>query len=170
VSNPNWLTPDDWKWVQDHVPVACVDVLPVRVGDDGSTIIKVGLIHRDTPHQGRRWCMVGGRLWRDESFPEAATRQLRETLGERIRFDVPADVEPLYVSQYFVEQRPDSFHDPRQHAVTMNLIVPVTGEITPGGEAFGFNWFDPKSLPSLDKWGFGQDRIARICLHRWEQR
>jgi ADP-ribose pyrophosphatase YjhB (NUDIX family) len=167
ASNPNWLDPADWKWVQDHVPVACVDVIPVLTDRSTLTICQVGLIHRDTPHQGRRWCLCGGRLWRNESFADAAARQLRETLGGGIRFTVDFDTPPLHVTQYFTDPVPHGWLDPRQHAVAAVFIVAIQGEVVPGGEAHGFDWFAPGSLPPDDQWGFGQDRVARICLERW---
>jgi hypothetical protein len=76
AQNANWLDAADWKWAQDTLPIACADVVPVRMGSDGRTIQKIGLIYRDTPHQGKRWCIVGGRMWRNESLAETASRQL----------------------------------------------------------------------------------------------
>ena len=43
-----WLSDALWKQVQASVPVACADVLPLRVA--GGRVREVGLIHRDTPH------------------------------------------------------------------------------------------------------------------------
>ena len=167
-AHPNWLDADDWAWAQATLPIACVDVLPVRVGQDGRTVERVGLIHRDTPHQGRRWCIVGGRLWRDESFAQAAARQLRETLGLDLAFEPLApDRQPDHVVQYFTSDRPDGLLDPRQHAVTLCFVVPIAGgEATPGGEAFDFRWFPPDRLPPPSAWGFRQDEVAAACLRR----
>jgi ADP-ribose pyrophosphatase YjhB (NUDIX family) len=166
TDNPNWLAPDDWQWVQATVPIACVDVLPVRVVD--GRVARVGLIHRDTPHQGRRWCLVGGRLWRDESFADGAARQLRETLGDAVAFEpVAPDQQPDHVAQYFSVARPDGLLDPRQHAVTIVFVVPLLGDAaTAGGEALEFRWFEPAQLPPPSAWGFGQDAIAAACLRR----
>ena len=54
-ANPNWLDAADWKWVQDTMPIPCADAVPVRLGEDGQTVEHVGLIYRNTPHQGMRW-------------------------------------------------------------------------------------------------------------------
>jgi ADP-ribose pyrophosphatase YjhB (NUDIX family) len=140
-----------------------VDVLPVSLLADGRTIARIGLIHRETPHQGRRWCMVGGRLWRNESLVEAATRQIRETLGLAVQFAIAADRQPDHVVQYFTFDRSVGLLDPRQHAVTMVFVVPITGEVVPGGEAMAFQWFDPLNLPAVDQWGFRQDEVVRSC-------
>ncbi len=162
--NPNWLDADDWKWMQDTMPIACCDVVPVRLAADRFTVSHVGLIHRETPHQGRRWCMVGGRMFRDESLADAATRQLRETLGPAIRFAIPPDRQPDYVAQYFTTPRPDSLLDPRQHAITLVFVVPIDGPVTPGGEALSFHWFESGELPKTEQWGFAQDEVTRASL------
>jgi ADP-ribose pyrophosphatase YjhB (NUDIX family) len=169
ASNPNWLSAEDWKWVQDTLPIACTDVVPVRLAGDGRTVAQVGLIYRDTPHQGRRWCIVGGRMWRGESIAETATRQLHDTLGPNVRFKIDPDRQPDYVVQYFLTRRDIGFVDPRQHALTMVIAVPIAGEITAMGEALSFQWFDADRLPPSDEWGFGQDRAAEKCIAGWHR-
>src|SRR4051794_9200493 len=163
----NWLSDEDWRWVQETVPVACVDALPVQTGRDGR-ITRVGLIHRDTPHQGRRWCLVGGRLWRNESFAEAAAKQIRETLGPGARFTIDPHAQPAHVAQYFTHERETGLLDPRQHAVAMVFVVPIAGDIVTGGEAVMFRWFTRNELPISEEWGFGQDRVVRACLESCE--
>lgn len=168
VDNPNWLAADDWKWAQDTLPILCVDVVPVVVGRDGRTVERVGLIHRDTPHQGLRWCIVGGRLWRGESLAQGATRQLRETLGLDVAFASLDDRQPEHIVQYFPSHRADGLYDPRQHAVTANFVVPIVGgEVDAGGEALSFHWYPVNQLPEPKAWGFRQDEIVAACLKRW---
>jgi ADP-ribose pyrophosphatase YjhB (NUDIX family) len=159
-----WLSDEAWKQIQASVPVACIDVLPLRVA--GGAVREIGLIHRDTPHQGRRWCLVGGRLLRNESLAEAVGRQLRETLGSGVRFALPVDAQPAYVAQYFTSNRPDGPLDPRQHAIGMTFAVAIEGEPRPAGEAHAFQWFATAALPPADAWGFEQDRVARSVLAR----
>jgi ADP-ribose pyrophosphatase YjhB (NUDIX family) len=165
--NPNWLADDDWKWAQDSLPIACADVVPVRLDDAGKSIEQIGLIFRQTPHQGRRWCMVGGRMWRNESLAEAAGRQLRETLGPAVQFEIDANRQPDFVAQYFTTSRSIGFVDPRQHAITLVIVVPIAGEITAMGEAESFRWFSPDDLPKPGEWGFGQDRVVENCVRGW---
>ncbi len=149
------------------MPIPCADVVPVQLADDGKTIQRIGLIYRDTPHQGYRWCMVGGRMWRNESLAEAASRQLRETLGPRVTFQIDPDRQPDFVVQYFTSRREIGFLDPRQHAITLAIVVPIAGEIAAMGEAASFKWFDPNALPPSEEWGFEQDRATRECIQRW---
>jgi ADP-ribose pyrophosphatase YjhB (NUDIX family) len=166
-ANPNWLDASEWKWVQDTMPIACCDVVPVQVGDDGKAVERIGLIYRATPHQGMRWCMVGGRMWRNESLVEAIGRQLRETLGPLVRFALEPDRQPDFIAQYFTFNRPNYLLDPRQHAITSSFVVPINGEITAMGEAESFQWFDRDQLPPSAEFGFDQDRVIAACLKRW---
>jgi ADP-ribose pyrophosphatase YjhB (NUDIX family) len=166
IPNPNWLDATDWKRVQDTVPIACCDVVPVRQGENG-IVEKIGLIYRNTPHQGMRWCMVGGRMWRNESMAEAITRQLRETLGPAVRFEIDPDRQPDFVVQYFTSRRSVGFLDPRQHAITLAFVVPIEGDITAMGEAKSFQWFDRDVLPASDQFGFEQDQVIEACLKNW---
>jgi ADP-ribose pyrophosphatase YjhB (NUDIX family) len=160
-----WLDASDWKRAQQSLPIACVDVVPVRLDGSGK-LVRIGLIFRDTPHQGRRWCVVGGRLWRNESVAEAITRQLLETLGTHIAFQIEPDPQPAYVAQYFPVAREVGSLDPRQHALTLNFVIPITGEPRAGGEALEFRWFEPSRLPGPEQFGFGQDRFVAACLQR----
>ncbi|MDB5304522.1 MAG: hypothetical protein JWM97_2071 [Phycisphaerales bacterium] len=160
-----WLSAADWKRVQGTVPICCVDVVPVaRTSGSSRTIQKVGLILRDTPHQGRRWCLVGGRLFRDESIAQAIIRQIRETLGPTVRFEVPPDPQPTYIAQYFTTPQGANPVDPRQHAIGLTFVVGVEGDITPSGEAHHFEWFEVEKLPLPDQFGFGQERVLAACL------
>jgi ADP-ribose pyrophosphatase YjhB (NUDIX family) len=158
-----WLEPADWKRAQETVPIACVDVVPVSL-DPSGRIERIGLIFRNTPHQGQRWCIVGGRLRRNESIAEAIARQLRETLGTAIAFFLDADPQPDYVSQYFTTARSVGIVDPRQHSLTLNFMIPLTGDPAPVGEAIDFRWFDPSRLPLPQEFGFGQDQVVAGCL------
>lgn len=160
-----FLSDSDWRWVQQSVPIVCVDAVPLRRSASGEAL-QVGLILRDTPHQGRRWCMVGGRVMRDQTLAEALTRHLRQTLGDAVQFSIGEDPQPLYVSQYFTARRPVGVIDPRQHSVAMNYCVDVRGDVTAGGEAHDFAWFEPGRLPPREQLGFEQDRVLEICMTR----
>jgi len=164
-NNPSsWLEERDWNRVQAAVPIACVDVMPFQAA--GSQVMRIGLIRRDTPHQGRRWCLIGGRLLRDESLADAVTRQLTDALGTMVTPFLDPDIQPVHVAQYFTAPREEGSFDPRQHAI--GLIFPVQLEGCPEahGEALEFRWFELNALPAAEEVGFGQDRILPRCIEQ----
>ncbi len=159
-----WLSLGDWQFVQKSVPITCVDVLPI--GGPSTRVERIGLIQRETPDQGVRWCLIGGRLLRNESFAEGVIRQVRETLGTSVRCDLPDDLQPVYVAQYFTVRRGTGSFDPRQHAVSLIFGVTLDGPPSPTGEAFDFRWFERSALPRANQLGFGQEPIIAGCLDR----
>jgi ADP-ribose pyrophosphatase YjhB (NUDIX family) len=162
-----WLSDAQWRLVQSTVPVPCVDLLPIK--KVGSRISGVGLIYRDTP-QGPGWCVLGGRLLRNESFKTAIARQVRETLGAEVRCISPSVPEPVLVTEYFSLKRRNALFDPRQHAIGVVFPVQLRGAITPGGEALDFRWFDLKKLPKLNAFGFGQEKVVAECIRRLQKK
>jgi len=159
-----WLSDANWQFIQSTIPVPCVDVLFTK--KVGSKISAIGLIYRDTPHEGTGWCLIGGRLLLNESFKAAIGRQLRETLGTKARCILPSTLEPLLVTEYFSLQRRRALFDPRKHAVSVVFSAQLRGAIKPRGEAFDFRWFDPNQLPSSNAFGFGQKKVVAECLRR----
>jgi ADP-ribose pyrophosphatase YjhB (NUDIX family) len=97
---------------------------------------------------------------------EAARRQLRETLGDDIQFQIDPAAQPEYIAQYFTEDRGFGLIDPRQHAIALTFVVEVSGTARAAGEAYEFRWFPVTHLPLPDQCGFGQDRVIAACLTR----
>jgi ADP-ribose pyrophosphatase YjhB (NUDIX family) len=159
-----WLAPADWKRIQESIPVICVDVLPIQFSTKpGRDPIAVGLIFRGTP-QGRRWCLIGGRLLYGESLTRAIRRQAREALGRRVNVDLRHDQQPLYIAQYSPSGRTPFALDPRQHAVGLTYAIELKCTPIPGGEAIQFRWFETARIPGKKQLGFGQDAVIKACL------
>ena len=156
-----WLDETTWHQVQELVPIACVDIIPLRT-PASSDSMSIGLIRRHTPHQGERWCVVGGRVLRNESLAEAVTRHLHETLGSEIDFDTSSA--PLFIAEYFTTRRPGFLYDPRQHAIAATYAFEIRGEPRASGEASRFQWFHSASLPPRDEFGFQQDLVVEKAL------
>ncbi|WP_185973229.1 DUF4916 domain-containing protein [Aeromicrobium piscarium] len=141
----------DWRWAQDHLPILCVDVLPIATIDGQRHI---GLIEREHPEGTMVWCHLGGRVWRGETIAEAIRRHLNETLsGAEVH--VPDEPQPQLVMQWFPERRDGLTHsgvDPRKHAVALCFVLPVAPAacVSDGGEGLKFRWFaagDEKRVP-----------------------
>jgi ADP-ribose pyrophosphatase YjhB (NUDIX family) len=163
-----WFPPDEWKQLQSVIPITCVDVLPVRYSKKGreAGVPDVGLIFRDTPHQGGRWCLIGGRLCYGESLRGALRRQVRETLGKKVRPVLETREMPLVVAEYAPSGRSPFALDPRQHSVGLTYAVEIRGLPVPTGEAIRFRWFEIEGLPSRGDFGFDQDRVVAACIKR----
>jgi len=171
-----WLDDATWKKVQGLVPIVCIDILPVWTNENGC--LHAGLIYRETPHQGRKWCMMGGRLRRNEAIHTAARRVLVETVGPQglvgLCFD--GNIQPALVTQYFTE--PDrgcafSSVDPRQHAIGLIFIVPAFIEVyvkrtlPETSEALELGWFTENWVQERkDAIGFGQGIFILNALAR----
>ena len=163
--NKTWLPPSRWKLVQASVPIVCVDVLPIRTSRLAPhTVEAIGLILRDTPRQGQRWCLIGGRLLYGEPLQDAIVRQVGETLGRRVRVHRRRDQQPLYIAQYAPHSIRPFALDPRQHAVGLTYVSEMTGSPAPQGEAVAYEWFDVRKLPPPEEFGFDQDRVVKFCL------
>ncbi|HTU15308.1 MAG TPA: NUDIX hydrolase [Solirubrobacterales bacterium] len=156
------LDPELWETIQASVPIFCVDVLPIRpaVGTearDGG--IELGLILRNTPDQGSRWCTIGGRLELDESIEAAVSRELAAAVGDGLEpIAGLADPEPLIV-EYGRRPAPGAAYDLRKHAVSLTHPRWLDGEPSVRGEeAEAFRWW---RLPDLDGsvMGFGQESL-----------
>jgi ADP-ribose pyrophosphatase YjhB (NUDIX family) len=143
------LPADLYATIQRSIPIACVDVVPLRVLDG---VAEVLLIRRDTAGEGLAWCLVGGRLTYDESLARAVLRQIRSTLGEHIHV-ASMDPHPNAVVQYLPGRIDGGPRDPRQHALGLTFLVHVEGHAQALGEAHAIGWFDVSALPDM---GFGQ--------------
>ncbi len=96
------------------IPVPCVDVLRVRKAAGGN--IEVGLIYRDTRHQGSYWCIIDGYLLRTGSLRAAVTRENRDSLGKTVRCFFDGGGYALFVAEYFFRRAKGNLLTSRQHA------------------------------------------------------
>jgi ADP-ribose pyrophosphatase YjhB (NUDIX family) len=157
------LPANDWALVQSSVPIACVDALPLRHAEDGA--VRVGLILRNTPDQGQAWCLIGGRVGRDVPLVEAMHAELRDALGDEIRFS-PIQLNDAIVVEYLREPSEYAPYDPRQHSIATTFAVWCEGEVVVSGtEAQDFSWFDLTDIDGLTI-GFGQRHAISRVLAR----
>ncbi|MEI6269001.1 MAG: DUF4916 domain-containing protein [Methylococcaceae bacterium] len=157
-----WLPDDEWRKVQKYLPITCVDVLPFRL--DKGEIAELGLILRNTPHQGERWCLIGGRLQYNEVLTEGVDREIIEALGDKTITTLVGGGEPLKVVQYMPEMGRGEYFDPRQHAIGLTYAVELSGIVVPQGEALDFKWFSVSKIQTLEAIGFGQKQLIIDCL------
>lgn len=159
-----WLDEAAWADVQRNLPILCVDALPLRLSQRKGHL-EVGLILRNTPHQGRRWCLIGGRVLRGELLIEAVRREWVDALGDSLVFG-----KMLLETPQIFEYRPDGLpgrpHDPRKHAVSATYAVWTDGAgHAQGKEAIEFKWFETVEIDAV-LMGFGQETVVKDLILR----
>jgi len=154
-----WLPDEDYKFIQARVPILCVDVLLSPARD----LRQVGLIRRAAP-DGDAWCLIGGRVLRDERLADAVDRHVAATVGTGVHVD-RSTLEFGAVIEYPTAPGPDGLYDPRKHAVSITYAASCecTREPEALGEAFEFAWFKIDQLSEVS-FGFGQGEAAARVL------
>jgi ADP-ribose pyrophosphatase YjhB (NUDIX family) len=161
-----WLSGEDLDSARERLPIVYVEAVPVRVDEQGA-IKEVGLLLRVRPDGSISHSLVAGRVWYGERVRAALMRHLEKDLGPMALPQLPAAAAPLTVAEYFPDPEVSGFVDPRQHAVALVYVVPVTGECQPTQSALELRWFSPSDALSdrvaTDMSG-GQHRLIRIAL------
>jgi ADP-ribose pyrophosphatase YjhB (NUDIX family) len=146
-TTPGWLTPDELELARAQMPILYVEAVPVRVDESGE-VTSVGLLLRIAPDGTVSRALVSGRVLRYERVRDALLRHLEKDLGPVALPRIPASLQPFTVAEYFPTQGITPYHDPRQHAVALAYIVPVTGDCRPRQDALDLVWFTPQEAAS----------------------
>ncbi|MCL1868959.1 MAG: NUDIX hydrolase family protein [Promicromonosporaceae bacterium] len=141
-----WLTPEDLAVVRAQLPLVYVDAVPVRVDESGD-VVSVGLLLR-MGSRGLTRSLVTGRVLFHERIRDALLRHLEKDLGPVALPQVPTSPQPFTVAEYFPTPGITPFHDPRQHAVSLAYVVPVTGDCRPQQDALDIDWLTPEEACS----------------------
>ena len=166
-----FLSNDEWQWATSHLPIACVDIVPVQPSPDGIGM-QVGVIRRRfSDDLGERivWCHLGGRINLDETLIDAANRHLSESLSSVAQ----ASLNPRAVTVAEFLRRPGEGigYDPSKHAVSTVFVAEfsVGAYPDPKGEALVFKWFDFDDLPSVNDFWPGSRELILDALRgrRW---
>jgi ADP-ribose pyrophosphatase YjhB (NUDIX family) len=157
TNEDRWIPEDEYELIQRRVPIACVDLLPLK--PDRSA---VGLIRRETYGGEEGWCLIGGAVLKDEELLDAIRRHVKSTLGPDFLPDL-SRAQPLTTIQYFTDPRLGDFHDPRKHAIALTYAAPCIGTAAARGEAREFRWFKRDQLPDVS-FGFGQGKVVDQLL------
>ncbi|MGW6975256.1 NUDIX hydrolase family protein [Streptomyces sp. NPDC054952] len=146
-TTPGWLTADELETARARMPILYVDAVPVRVDDSGE-VTSIGLLLRIGPDGTVSRTLVSGRVLHHERVRDALLRHLEKDLGPVALPRVPASPQPFTVAEYFPTAGVTSYHDPRQHAVSLAYIVPVAGDCRPRQDALDLVWFSPQEAAS----------------------
>ncbi|WP_335976930.1 MULTISPECIES: NUDIX hydrolase family protein [Streptomycetaceae] len=146
-TTPGWLAPEDLELTRARMPILYVDAVPVRVDDNGE-VTHIGLLLRIGPDGTVSRSLVSGRVLHHERVRDALVRHLEKDLGPVALPRVPASLQPFTVAEFFPTEGVTSYHDPRQHAVSLAYVVPVAGDCRPRQDALDLVWFTPEEASS----------------------
>jgi ADP-ribose pyrophosphatase YjhB (NUDIX family) len=161
-----WLSSDDLEVTRARVPILYVDAVPVRVSTIGE-VTHIGLLLRAVPDGTISRAIVSGRVLYGERVRDALLRHLEKDLGPVALPRLPPEPSPFTVAEYFPDPVVTGFHDPRQHAVSLAFVVPVTGDCAPSQDSLDLTWVTPTEAVSPDVRGemtSGHDRLVRMAL------
>lgn len=158
-SGYQFMSGKDYEFLRSMVPIVCVDVL-LSPNDDPR---RVGLIRRVTP-DGDGWCLIGGRVLRNEHLLTAVERCVSATLGPAMRVD-RSTIQLGAVIEYFTERELGDFYDPQKHAVALTYAASCVCIQEPEalGEAIEFAWFTFDQLSEVN-FGYGQGEVVAKVL------
>ena len=142
-----WLSREDLDAAREQLPILYVHAVPVRV-DDRGVVTKVGLLLRADSDGGIGHEVVGGRVLHHEKVRDALARHIETDLGPVALPRIPLSPQPFTVAEFFPTPGVTAFHDPRQHAVSLAYVVPVTGTCEPRQDALEVTWVTPQEAAS----------------------
>lgn len=142
--NPGWLSDIALDETRSRVPILYVEGIPVRV-DAVGRVEHVGLLLRGSATTGAmNRTLVSGRVMHGESVRDALLRNLEKDLGPTAFPQLPTSIAPFTVAEYFPLPGVTPLADPRQHAVALVYVVPVTGDCNPRQDALELTWMTPE--------------------------
>ena len=136
------LSREEMDAARERLPIVYVDVVPVRVDEQG-TVTSIGLLLRVGGDGQMKRSLVSGRVLYHERVRAALLRHLEKDLGPLALPRVPTSLQPFTIAEYFPTPGVTPFHDPRQHAVSLAYVVPVEGDCAPQQDALELSWFTP---------------------------
>src|SRR3954463_7599475 len=144
-SGAAWLSREEMDAARERLPILYVDAVPVRVDEQG-VVTAVGLLLRIGEDGQVKRALVSGRVLSHERVRSALLRHLEKDLGPLALPRIPPAPQPFTIAEYFPTPGVTSFHDPRQHAVSLAYVVPVEGDCAPQQDALEFSWFSPDEV------------------------
>lgn len=163
---PGWLDPADINRARSQMPIAYVEIVPVRT-DEFGRIAQVGSLLRVTDDGSVERALISGRVLFHETLREAIARNVAKDLGDIALPMLPVNLQPFTVAEFFPTPGLSEYFDPRQHAIALCYVVPIAGDCRPQDETLDVEWVDPHSdmLDTfLEQMTNGHDRIVRKAL------
>ena len=141
---PGWLGPSDINRARHQMPIAYVEIVPVRT-DEMGRISQVGSLLRVSEDGSIERTLITGRVLYHETLREAIARNVAKDLGDIALPLLPIGLQPFTVAEFFPTPGLSEYYDPRQHAIALCYVVPIAGDCKPQDETLDVEWVDPKS-------------------------
>lgn len=151
-TSSGWLSQDELRDARDRVPILYIDAVPVRV-DDRGVVTQIGLLLRASAEGSIGHELVSGRVLYHERVRDALVRHIEKDLGPLAMPRIPLSPAPFTVAEYFPTPGVTPFYDPRQHAVSLAFVIPMTGDCSPQQDALDLAWVTPDEAARLSEQG-----------------
>lgn len=140
MSNSYWMTDKEYESVTSKTPIPCVDLVILRKSE--GKIIEVLLLVRKTGYAKGKWCIIGGRQWKEEIVEETIHRQA-DDLGIKVK------IIPPFESNFPAWVNDNPLQDKTKHPCTSTYPVKIiSGNMREEGEEYkGYKWFPVDRLP-----------------------
>ncbi len=154
--------PDElFSAIQDVIPIVCIDLgIFRRVDNQLQTLL---IKRRIYPSEGS-WCLLGGRILKNEYIRDAIERQAKRELGVSLEILKPWD------AHHPVKVFDEPTNDPQKHAIVMMYpAVIADGELNIDGPEFSeMQWFDVAQLPETGFTHKEQIDYAAEAINRYD--
>jgi hypothetical protein len=161
------MPPDDIEQIRKMVPIPYVQLVPVHV-DSFGRIQEIATLLRVLDDDTFSRTLVGGRILYLESIREAIARNIAKDLGQMALPRLPLSIQPFMVAEFFPAQGFSQMYDPRQHAIALCYVIPVSGDCSPQDRALDLTWLKPEQVDQriLSEMAEGHGQILVQAL-RW---
>lgn len=139
---PGWLGPADIDRARSQMPIAYVEIVPVRT-DDLGRIAQIGSLLRVADDGSIERTLITGRVLFHETLREAIARNVAKDLGDIALPVLPQSLQPFTVAEFFPTPGMSEYYDPRQHAIALCYVVTIAGDCKPQDETLDVEWVDP---------------------------
>lgn len=141
----SWLSDEEYKLVTEKSVIPCIDLVVLRGGEKW----EVALFVRKTGYEVGKWCVIGGRQWKEEVAGESIKRQALE-------MGVVVEVIPPFEPNFPAWVHDDPEHDKTKHSSSNVYPVRVIdGEINHEGQEYSeYKWFLADELPDDSSWAY----------------
>ena len=163
---PGWLGPADISRARRQLPIAYVEIVPIRT-DDLGRVSRIGSLLHVSDDGSIERTLITGRVLFHESIREAIARNVAKDLGDIALPMLPQSLQPFTVAEFFPTPGLSEYYDPRQHAITLCYVVPIAGDCKPQDETLDVEWVDPRGEMMetfIRQMTNGHGRIVRQAL------